>query len=85
MSSIIDGKRGSSKGKQGAAKGYATAKEVTSNTRAAVQDAASSIQDQVAGMPASAQAALRQRLTMALSKSIAADKGGAGVRRMCSY
>jgi hypothetical protein len=45
------------------------AKAGTSNTRAAAQDAASSIQDQVAGMPAAAQEALIQRLTIALSKS----------------
>jgi hypothetical protein len=41
-----------------------------------MQDAASSIQDQVAGMPATAQAALLQTLMVALSKSVAADKDG---------
>jgi hypothetical protein len=56
------------------AKGYTTARAGTSNTRAAAQDAASSIQ--VAGMPATAQAALLQTLTAALSKSVAEDKGG---------
>jgi hypothetical protein len=75
-SSKIGGKRGGSEGKPGGAKNYTTARAGTSKTRAAAQDAASSIQDQVAGMPAAAQAALLQRLTAALSKSVAEDKGG---------
>jgi hypothetical protein len=53
-----------------------TAKAGKSNTQAAAQDAASSIQDQVAGIPAAAQAALLLGLTMALSNSVATDKGG---------
>ena len=75
-SSKIGGKRGGSKGKHVGAKGHVTARAGTSNARAAAQDAASSIQDQVAGMPATAQAALLQTLTAALSKTVAGDNSG---------
>jgi hypothetical protein len=77
-SSKIGGKRGSSKKKQGAGKRYTTAKAGTSNTRAVAEDvrAASSIWDQNAGMPACPGGSCPSRLTMALSKLVAADKGG---------
>jgi hypothetical protein len=95
-SSKIGGKRGGSMGKQGAAKGYMTARAGTFNTWAAAQDAASSILDEVASMPAAALKRLLSiangeepiklidTLTAALSKSVAADKGGRKGEKMCS-
>lgn len=69
----IGGKRGGSRGKQGAANGYTMAKAATSDTMdgRCFEDACG--RNRVAGLLASAQAAIFQRLTMAFTKLVAAE------------
>jgi hypothetical protein len=78
--SKIGGKEGRLQGEAGRGQGLHDSKAGRAHPThrlPLIQDAASSIQDQVAGMPAIfAQAALPDSLTAALSKSVAADKGG---------